>query len=207
MELIRGRWTEQYINCIEDKRNYDSIMRGRMYMHHELAQKYCEKYSVPDLTSEEKNAIQNYWSQFGIHITDYSYHRMYYFATGIHDPKFVPDYIAGHIVYAYYNDHAYEYTWRDKNMFDRLLPDVPLPILLAKRCRNRFIVQNEYYSEENLQKVSAGIYQKMMQDNEPYMIIKPSRNSGFGRGVKKYKVNSMMDVENAVSEWGGYMIS
>ena len=158
MELIRGRWTEQYINCVEDKRNYDSIMRGRMHLHHELAQNYCEKYDVPDLTADEKKEIREYWEQYGIRLTDFSYHKMYYSATGTHDPKFVPDYIAGHIVYAYYNDHAYEYTWRDKNMFDRLLPDVPLPVLLAKCCRDRFVVEGEYFTQEDLSRVSESIY-------------------------------------------------
>lgn len=203
MDLIRGRWTEQYINCIEDKRNYDSIMRGRMHMHHELAQRYCGKYRVPELTEEEKKDIQEYWGQFGVHLSDFSYHKMYYSVTGIHDPKFVPDYIAGHIVYAYYNDHAYEYTWRDKNMFDRLLPDVPLPTTLAKCIRDRFVIQNEYYTQEDLLSVSESIYRKMACDNETYMIIKPTRNSGFGRGVKKYTIKSLSDVKNAISEWGG----
>ena len=203
MELIRGRWTEQYINCIEDKRNYDSIMRGRMHMHHELAQKYCAKYNLPDLTSEEKEEIRSYWSQYGIQLTDFSYHRMYYSVTGIRDPKFVPDFIAGHVVYAYYNDHAYEYTWRDKNMFDRLLPDVPLPTLLAKCCRGRFIVEDEYYTLEKLSEISKRIYQKMVRDNEIYMIIKPTRNSGFGRGVKKYTVESPADIKRAIFDWMG----
>ena len=158
MELIRGRWTEQYINCPEDKRNYDYIMRGRARIHHELAYEYCEKFSPPELTAHEKKCISEYWSQFGIKIKDYSWHRMYYHVTGIHSPLFVPDYIAGHIVYAYYNDHAYEYTWRDKNMFDRLLPDVPLPYTYGKRCRGRYYLDSHCISDGQTTRKTVASY-------------------------------------------------
>ena len=179
MELIRGRWNEQYINCIEDKRNFDNIMRGRMHMHYELGQKYCEKFNLPDLPMEEKEEIRNYWMQYGIQLSDFSYHRMYYHTTGDHNPKFVPDYIAGHIVYPYYNDHAYEYTWRDKNMFDRLLPDITFPTLLAKCCRDRFVVEGEYFNQEDIHKICEKIYERILCDNETDIIIKPTRHNRY----------------------------
>lgn len=203
MEMIRGRWFEQYINSPEDKKNYDYLMRGRMHMHHEFAKEYCEKYDVPDLTKEEKKNIDNYWAQYGIKIEDYSYHRMYYFVTDIHDPKFIPDYIAGHIVYSFYNDHAYEYTWRDKNMFDRLLPKVPFPKTFAKRIRNRLYVGDKCFHNYGENEIAERIYGCLTACSVDEIVIKPARQSGFGRSVKKYTINSINDIIVAISEWNG----
>lgn len=186
MDLIRGRWTEQYINCVEDKRNFDHLMRGRNLSHHELALRYCEKYHVPDLSADEKNEIIKYWHQYGIRLMDFSYHRMYYYVTGIHDPRFVPDYIAGHVVYSYYNDHAYEYTWRDKNMFDRLLPEIPFPYTYAKRIRGRFKIGNDYYSRNDFASAAKRVFDEIQSKEQRTIIIKPARQSGFGRGKKVY---------------------
>lgn len=143
MDLIRGRFSQKWINCPEDKRDYDIMQRGFMWHKERLAMDYCNRYDVPEISDYEKREIVDYWAQFGILIYDFCWHRMYYTATGIHDPRFVPDLVAGFVLYEYYNDKAYENTWRDKNMFDRLLPDVPQPHTLGKRIRKRYCVHNQ----------------------------------------------------------------
>ena len=176
-------------------------MRGRHNMHYTLANDYCERYGVPDLSLDEKKHIMSFWGKYGIKLADYSYHRMFYNITGIHDPRFVPDYIAGHVVYPYYNDHAYEYTWRDKNMFDRLLPEVPFPKTIAKCIRNRFLINNIFCSRNCTNMVIELIADAILSSNNNTIIIKPARHSGFGRGVKKYDIHDRGDVEVAVAEW------
>ena len=197
---------EQYINCPEDKKNYDFIKRGRARIHHELAREYCERNSVPALSEKQKECIRQYWKQYGISVNDFSWHQMYYYVTGSEDPRFVPDAIAGHIVYEFYNDHAYEYTWRDKNMFDRLLPGVPLPKSYAKCCRNRMQIQGKIYifNDQNILGIARNMFGLVQADEDSDTIIfKPTRHSGFGRGVKKYQVKDINDLKTALEEWRG----
>lgn len=200
MELIRGRWFKKYINCPEDKRDYDIMRRGFMQSHELIALNYCEKFAPPELSPEEKSEISEYWAQFGIKIYDYNWHRMYYHATGIHDPRFVPDLVAGLAVYEYYNDKVYEATWRDKNMFHRLLPEVPLPECLGRCVRGRrFNDETGYISNE---KDFAGTIWEAL-GGEDDIIIKNTRDTGFGKGVSKYHVSCEKDVLDALVEWEG----
>lgn len=196
MDLIRGRWSKKWINCREDKRDYDMMRRGFAQPHEMLAKNYCERFDVPQLSQEEKEEITQYWAQFGIKITDFSYHAMYYHVTGKRDPRFVPDMIAGLVVYEYYNDSAYEDAWRDKNLFDRLLPDVPFPDTYGKCIRNRFMSKDGIYfarDEDGIRNFAKAVWAAMGTAGE--VIVKNSRDSGFGRGVEKFYVASENDAE------------
>ncbi len=199
MELIRGRWSKKWINCREDKRDYDMMRRGFAQSHETLARNYCERLNVPPLSEQEKKDIVQYWAQFGIKINDFSYHAMYYHVTGIRDPRFVPDMIAGLVVYEYYNDSAYEDAWRDKNLFDRLLPDVPFPDTYGKCIRNRFVSTNgEYFArdEAGVLQFAKTVWETMKTPGD--VIVKNSRDSGFGRGVEKFHVSCEEDAVNMI---------
>ncbi len=202
MELIRGRWSKKYINCWEDKRDYDIMRRGFMRSHEIIASDYCSKFNPPELTTEEKQEIAAYWAQYGIKIYDFDWHRMYYHATGVHDPRFVPDLVAGLVLYEYYNDRVYENTWRDKNMFHRLLPDVPLPKTLGRRIRGRYVHDDAGYLADDTDAVKyfAHLVWNSLE-GECNIILKKTRDTGFGRGVSKYRVSSESDVERIVSDW------
>ncbi len=204
MELIRGRWYKKYINCPEDKRDFDILRRGYCLSHEVLAQNYCSEFCVPDISEEEKNAITEYWSKFGISVTDYSWHRMYYHVTGIHDVRFVPDPVVGLCVYAYYNDRGYEDAWRDKNMFERLLPAIPFPTTLGKRIRGRFFVPKEGYlpcGDESEKMFASLIYDLVKRYGYTHIIIKNTRDTGFGKNVGKYRISCVDDVLKALDEW------
>ena len=77
MDLIRGRYSQKWINCPEDKRDYDIMRRGMMWQREKLALDYCNRYNVEDISNKEKREILDYWSQFGIHIYDFSWHTFY----------------------------------------------------------------------------------------------------------------------------------
>lgn len=196
MEFQRGRYFPKWINCPEDKRDYDFARHGFMLQRERLAMDYCNKYNIQDLTLQEKNEIKDYWAQYGISIYDFSWHRMFYSVTGTHDPRFIPDLVAGLVIYEYYNDRTYENTWRDKNMFDRLLPDIPFPRVLGKKIRNRFITSCNSITDE---KFAYEVFSKITTNKD--IIIKNTRSTGFGRGVKKYHIENVWDVIAALKDW------
>ena len=201
MDFIRGRWYKKYINCPEDKRDYDLKRIGYMASHEKIAREYCKKYNPPDITEQEKKEISEYWAQFGIKIDNYEWHRMYYHSTGIHDPRFIPDLVVGFCVYPYYNDHTYEDAWRDKNMFERLLPNVPFPKTMGKCIRNRYYTNEDGYIEHDKTLFAQKVYDNATRHGTNEIIFKRTRDTGFGKGVGKYTVNSLNDVLNAISEW------
>ncbi len=203
MQLIRGRWSKQYINSWEDKRNFDIMRRGYMQSHETIAADYCTKFTPPELTEAEKQDISQYWSQYGIKIYDYSWHRMYYHATGNHDPRFVPDLVAGLVLYEYYNDHVYENTWRDKNMFHRLLPEIPLPKALGQRIRGRYFHEElGYFSDDDVSAMKNYLHKLWLSLPESGdIVIKESRTSGFGRSVCKYHVSHEDELANILEQW------
>ena len=202
MNLIKGRWYKKYINSYEDKLQRDTFVRGYFSKKEKLAQDYCLKYQVPDITDGEKDEIQRYWSQYGIIISDFSWHRMYYHVTGIHDPRFVPDLVAGLVVYDYYNNKVYENTWRDKNMFSRLLPGVPFPRTIMKRIRGRFYVDEKYAGTIEQFDAAERLLDYVLERHCD-VIVKKTRETGFGKGVGKYHIETYEDAKNAIDKWEG----
>lgn len=202
MELKRGTWYKKYINCPEDKRDYDILRRGYMESRETMAREYCESYNIPDLSDLEKREIDEFWAHYGIKFKDYSYHRMYYHVTGIHDVKFVPDYIAGLVIYPYYNDFSFENTWRDKNMFESLLPNVPTPETYGKCARNRLFVNGKFYKRDDLGiQIFADEICKKVASQSREVIVKDARDTGFGKGVKKYRITDCNSVLSILKDW------
>ncbi len=81
MDLIRGRSYKKYINCIEDKRDYDFSRYGFCFQREHLATEYCQKNNIPDITDSEKEEIAEFYANYGIKILNYDWHRMYYHVT------------------------------------------------------------------------------------------------------------------------------
>lgn len=183
-------------SILKNYRDIKLFLTGNQY-----AKNYNKKYSVPKLTNEQKKEIQDYWKQYGIKVKDFCWYQMFYFATGINDPRFVPDPIGGNIVYPYYNDYKYLLAWRDKNMFDRLLPNMPFPKTICKVIRNRFYYNGEYHpKQDGLEKASEWIF-AYCKEFHCEVIFKASRDTGFGKSVKKYRFSTITEVREALTAW------
>lgn len=188
MDLIEGRWTKRYINSFRDKRALDDELRGRYSSRSGFARARCEEAKYPELTASEISDIDAYWARWGVKICDYSWHRMYYAVTGVHDPRFMPDDFVGLCLYPYYNDEAYSDAWRDKNMFERLVPSLRFPSTIGRRVRGRFIGPTGEI-------LDADAFAELLFDEaagEP-VIVKDARLSGHGRGVTKHVLSSVDD--------------
>ena len=166
-----------------------------------LAKQYCKAHRVPDISEEEKKEIDKYWKNFGIKIRDFSWFRMYYYITGLHDPRFVPDDIAGLVVYPYYNNDKYKFAWRDKCYFDRLLPDVPMPETVCKRIRGRLFYDNRYHTESESEDCLARYLLDYCRKNACSLVVKPSKDTGLGKNVKKYAITLKEEAEELIKDW------
>lgn len=200
--LVRGRWEKRYINSFEDKDAYDQRRREHLAFRIDYAKEYVARHGCPDLGEDEKREIDDFWGRYGIDTGDYSWWSMYYWVTGARDPRFVPDHVMGLVLYAYYNDPAYVEAWRDKNEFDRLLPGMPFPETLLK-CRRGRLALDGLSGSRVVSRSEAPIAVIALAGAGSEVIVKDSRHSGHGRGVRKYELNCAADVEKVLSDWEG----
>ena len=159
------------------------------------ARRFLKDNPQPDISSVEKDEIDNYWHSFGIHFKDYSWFQMYYGVTGMHNPRFIPDPLAGYILYPYYNDQTMIAGWDDKNLYQELISSVHFPRALGHCVRGRLYDSTWNYYDKNtdLTRLSDKIFQRL-DGNE--LIIKATRSTAAGKGVKKLIVKSAADIKN-----------
>lgn len=196
MYFVKGRWSKRYINSFEDKKSLDDEERLHFSARANFAREKCIEARYPELSKSDVEEIDAYWARFGVRIGDYSWHRMYYAVTGLHDPRFMPDDFVGLCLYKYYNDPAYVDAWRDKNMFERLLPRLRFPEVLGRRIRGRYQDGSGLTLEEG--RFARTILE---QANGDHVIVKDARLSGHGRGVRKYKVSTADEALLLIKDW------
>lgn len=201
-DLIRGRWSKRYVNSWGDKRAYDDAQREHFAVRASYARRYVEEHGLPDISDAEREEIRSFWGRYGFRVVDFSWWRMYYAVTGLHDPRFVPDDVMGLVVYAYYNDPAYADAWRDKNEFERLLPGMPFPEAIGRCRRGRLVCGEKVFDRAS----QAGEFCEAAfaaLGGADHIIVKDARHSGHGRGVRKYAVRSASDILTVLGDWGG----
>ena len=116
----------------------------------ETAGTYLKNNDVPALTAQEKAEIDSFWAEYGVRILNYDYYRMFYHVTGKHDPRFIPDSIAHRVLLPYYNDAEKMRAYVDKNMFQRLLPDMPFPKMFGQCMNGHFFGPDGRYVTDEL---------------------------------------------------------
>lgn len=164
------------------------------------AKKFLSKNPYPQLTKEQKEEIDDYWSRYGVQWPDYSWYQMYYGVTGIQDPRFMPDVFVGKVIYPYYNRQSYIAGWDDKNLYAKLLDVVQFPQVLCHRMNGRYFDKNwkpiSNYGNE-FEKICKLIYESTKDDG---FILKETTNTNSGKGVKLYRASSFKEVQNVLNE-------
>lgn len=154
------------------------------------------KLPQPELSESEKRDIDAFWAKYGLKIKDYSWFRMYYGITGIKNPAFIPQEIQFYSLLPHYNFGTFIKAWRDKNVFDRLLPKAHFPKTIIKKCNGRY-----YDGEGNF--VSAHEKEKLknLLFDAKQVIVKNTQITGLGKSVTKYTFNKLEDTEKLLNEW------
>ena len=179
------------------------IRQWRLNKHYRagnIAREFCEKNAVAQLTKDEIERIDDYWKQFGIRFRDYSFHRMYYSVTGKKDPRFIPDPLAGLVIYPYYNDMGRVKAYADKNLFPWFLPDVCFPRTYAQRINKHYYdSDHRYYGTELSDAFINRVFQEIRSNHASDIIIKETTDTNTGKGVKKHTVHTSDDLKKALT--------
>ena len=154
----------------------------------------CAKKKYAELSSDEIREIKEYWGKYGIEFPDYSWFKMFYAETGIHDPRFIPHPFA-YVLYSCFNNRVVEKGWDDKNFYDRFVPTISFPETLCHYVNGSFYdcEWNIYdRKEDSLLKLADKIQMQLGNDN--CVIYKKTTDTRMGQGVKKLSVGNVNEI-------------
>ena len=163
---------------------------------------FLKRFLQPPLSAADKQEIDRFWNHYGVKFDDYSWFQMYYGVTGIHDPRFIPDPIARFALFRHYNDAQSIPGWDDKNLYETTLPDTRFPTTLAHIYHGEIYDSAwKYHSPDNLQALSESIFDQLGNDRD--LVIKITKGSYAGKGVRLVHADSPADVKKVLEENSG----
>jgi len=195
--IIRRQLSDLFNNMMVSYSKH--MYNHRFDVDYKSAARFLAKHPQPELSQEDKDAIDQYWRKFGIKHPDYSWYQMFYGVTGIHDPRFIPDIFAYPPILNYYNDKSSILGWEDKNLFDQLIPAIKFPPVLAHIYKgNVYDKQWNYYSDDRLQQLCDSIFEEISDHHS--LILKPTKATHAGKNVRLITVDKPEDVMTAITQ-------
>lgn len=168
---IKSLVMDTYSRYVQFRRNQNNIKK----IEEQIAESHI---NVPELTSEQEKQIKEYWGKYGIDITTH-WHKLYYAATGINDPRFVPNPIFQKVIKAKMNNHTFASVWSDKAYIDRYLNGVKTVRSIVRNVEGRFL--NEQFDIITFEEASRII------ESYSELVIKPATDTESGKGVDLLK--------------------
>lgn len=141
------------------------------------------------ITKKDKEQFKSYYKSFGFrHIKEY-WHQYYSgFGQGFSKEIIPQDLFFAHIEGAL-NDYKF-YNLQDKNLLNKLLPDTNQPETLVKNINGFYFIEDDLVSFD---KVISHL------SSQKDLIIKPSIETGGGRGIKKFSIKDGITSLNEMS--------
>lgn len=136
---------------------------------------YLRKYidKKYKLTSEQKKQIRDYWKPYTKISTKWC--RYYSAKNDKFDPRYIPNTLYYTKIDQYYNNRKLGYGFNDKNYYSLIFHDIKQPKTLIRKIDN--LLYDENYRLVDIKKAMDIIA------SEKEVIIKPSQESGSGRGI------------------------
>lgn len=151
-----------------------------------------DEYQLPELTDEEVALFQKTWPCFSsVDRRDLTYLRMYKHAYGF-NPYFLPDFQFYEYIIKRTNPLNMVTPFVNKAMYDVYLPQLPIPKTVTKAISG---IKYDGKSRRIDEDMEVALLCK--QDK---FIIKPSIESGCGKGVQKIILDNIDDKENYLRE-------
>ncbi len=132
------------------------------------------------LKSTQKKKIKNYWGKYGIRIRNYHWHKICCTLNNFNE-RYVTYPIFITRILPYLNNLNFLRAYNDKNMLDRLFPDVKQAKIFYRDINGKSY--GEKYNE-----IIKDLFIKNFLESDGEYRIKPSINSGNARGIELLKV-------------------
>lgn len=151
-----------------------------------------DEYHLPELTDEEVKIFKETWPCFPtVDKRDLTYLRMYKQVYGF-DPYYLPDFPFYEYIVKRTNPADMVKPFENKAMYDVYLSQLPIAKTITKA------VCGIKYDGENMQ-IDAD-EEVALLSNQKQFIIKPSKETGCGKGVQKVCLDNVRDVESFIRE-------
>lgn len=156
--------------------------------------KIKSQYSVRKLsTTQKKNAIGYYQKNFGVKISP-KYHELLYSISGVFRPEFMPFNIYGDLL-TKLSPWKYKKVLDDKVLYDQMLIGFNIPTRICSSCNYVYYSYLHGGGRQELDFLSV----KSLLSNIDDAIIKPSRDSSAGIGVRVLSINDGFDTKSKES--------
>ena len=136
------------------------------------------------LTKEQKKQIKEYWKPYKKISSKWC--RYYSARNGKFDPRYIPNTLYYTKIDQYFNSRKLGYGFNDKNYYSTIFSDIKQPATIVRKIG--ILLFDENYNLITTQK-ALELIQTLSE-----VVIKPSQESGSGRGIGFYKTND--DIEN-----------
>lgn len=180
------------------RRHENRFEKSVKKMFEKNAMKWCKLI----LTPEQEKEIQSFYKEHLGHRINPLYHAYYFSRNGNFSPKYVPTSIYKAKIIGRLNDLRMKDAYTDKNLYDRLFPQIKHPQTILK-CINGYFYQTDIpiTKEEAIRLCS----------NQNNAIIKPSLDSGHGNKVMCFTTQDGITekgnmVESLLNSYGKHFI-
>lgn len=163
---------------------------NRSYKHYKKMYKR-NGIKIARLTSKEKSEIKKKWHFSWEGTPNYATYRLYKSITGEFSADICPENLFRTVLEPKLINKKIRDAWDDKNYFEKFLPDIPFPEVLARNIHGKL-----YDSKYN--PIGFATALDKIKNNFP-VIIKPSIDSGLSRGVKK--IDNVDNIKNIISQY------
>lgn len=138
-----------------------------------------KEHNIPirKLSAEQKKMVREVWGD-RIKSNCYDTHELVYSVTGRFDPYICPEMLFRTHIELKMNNFQLKYGFSEKNYFDLMFPDEPMPKTVLRNINGVFL--NEKYHPVNSTEI------KEILEKYDKLIVKPSIENGVGKGVKLY---------------------
>ena len=149
---------------------------------------YCallKRNNIPlrRLTATQKKQVNEVWNG---HVKEFGTHELVLSATGVFDPYICSEFLIRSEIDPCLKNFELNMGMSEKNYFDRLFPEVPLPKTVARNI-------NSSWLDKDYRPITADEALALMCEHER-VFVKPSVEGGFGRGAGLFERDRMADV-------------
>ncbi len=176
---------------------YWIVYRLRSIQNHQFYNRKIKRFlksndfKSENLTSTQKKEIKAFFESYGFKQVNCDWHRFYTNLNGNYFKSYIPESIFANNIEPALNNKLKSEALDDKNIFDFFLGKQNLPKSIVK-CTNGC-----YYGDSGRLSFQEAIDVCTKYDS---FIIKPSIDSGGGRGVQKIKLESKESRKNTIKE-------
>lgn len=171
---------QEIVRFTEDKR-----LRWHFCRELECIKRNAEKDRFV-LSKEQEKSVRDFYKKYGFYDVDLRWHRYIYAHTGKFDVKFIPEDFYHNVIERILAKKKSE--WEDKSYMSRFLPIANFPGCIVRNV-------NGYYINNDEKIISKNEAVKLIKNSSEKIIIKPTKQSGSGKGVSLIDIDSF-DINN-----------